>query len=56
MYRKKDILDVGSYKDIKLFEDYELWLRISAKYKFLYFGCFFAKIFALDNSIFKSMM
>ena len=27
MYRKKDILKVGSYKGIKLFEDYELWLR-----------------------------
>lgn len=31
MYRKKDILDVGSYKDIKLFEDYELWLRCIKK-------------------------
>tara|TARA_B100001989_G_scaffold24588_1_gene14757 strand:+ start:689 stop:1618 length:930 start_codon:yes stop_codon:yes gene_type:complete len=31
MYRKKDILNVGSYKDIKLFEDYELWLRCIKK-------------------------
>jgi len=31
MYRKKDILEVGSYKDIKLFEDYELWLRCIKK-------------------------
>ena len=31
MYRKKDILDVGSYTDIKLFEDYELWLRCIKK-------------------------
>ena len=31
MYRKKDILSVGSYKDIKLFEDYELWLRCIKK-------------------------
>ena len=31
MYRKKDILEVGSYKDIKLFEDYELWLRCLKK-------------------------
>ena len=31
MYRKKDILDVGSYKDIKFFEDYELWLRCIKK-------------------------
>ena len=31
MFRKKDILDVGSYKDIKLFEDYELWLRCLKK-------------------------
>ena len=31
MYRKKDILNVGSYRDIKLFEDYELWLRCLKK-------------------------
>ena len=27
LFRKKDILRVGSYKDVKHFEDYELWLR-----------------------------
>lgn len=27
MFRKKDIINVGSYRDIKYFEDYELWLR-----------------------------
>lgn len=27
MFRKKDIIRIGSYKDIKFFEDYELWLR-----------------------------
>ena len=31
MYRKKDILEVGSYKDITFFEDYELWLRCIKK-------------------------
>tara|TARA_B100000161_G_C33553449_1_gene416554 strand:- start:202 stop:1125 length:924 start_codon:yes stop_codon:yes gene_type:complete len=31
MYRKKDILDVGSYRDITYFEDYELWLRCLKK-------------------------
>ena len=31
MYRKKDILEVGSYNDIKFFEDYELWLRCLKK-------------------------
>ncbi len=31
MYRKKDIINVGSYKDIKFFEDYELWLRCIKK-------------------------
>tara|TARA_A100001011_G_scaffold396520_1_gene494580 strand:+ start:5820 stop:6743 length:924 start_codon:yes stop_codon:yes gene_type:complete len=36
MYRKKDILDVGSYKDIKLFEDYELWLRCIKKKLVIY--------------------
>ena len=27
MFKKNDILKVGSYKNINLFEDYELWLR-----------------------------
>lgn len=27
LFKKEDILRVGSYRDIKLFEDYELWLR-----------------------------
>ena len=31
MYRRKDILDVGSYRDITFFEDYELWLRCIKK-------------------------
>ncbi len=31
MYRKKDILNVGSYRDITFFEDYELWLRCIKK-------------------------
>ncbi len=27
VFRKQDIINVGSYKNIKFFEDYELWLR-----------------------------
>lgn len=27
VFRKEDIIRVGSYKNMKLFEDYELWLR-----------------------------
>ena len=27
LFRKQDIINVGSYKNIKFFEDYELWLR-----------------------------
>ena len=27
LFRKDDIIKVGSYRDIELFEDYELWLR-----------------------------
>ena len=31
MYRKKNIIDIGSYKDLQFFEDYELWLRCIKK-------------------------
>ena len=27
LFKKSDIINVGLYKDIKFFEDYELWLR-----------------------------
>lgn len=28
MFRKQDVLSVGSYRDIKFYEDYDLWLRM----------------------------
>ena len=31
LFRKKDIIKSGSYKNIKFFEDYELWLRCLKK-------------------------
>ena len=31
VFRKEDIIKVGSYKNIKFFEDYELWLRCLKK-------------------------
>lgn len=31
MFRKTAILDVGSYKDVPLFEDYYLWMRLIRK-------------------------
>ena len=31
LFRKEDIIKSGSYKNIKLFEDYELWLRCLKK-------------------------
>ena len=31
MFRKNDIIEIGSYRDIKFFEDYELWLRCIKK-------------------------
>ena len=38
MFRKKSILDAGSYQDFYLFEDYYLWARLYLK------GCKFANI------------
>ena len=32
MFKKKDIITIGSYKNMLYFEDYELWLRISKKH------------------------
>ena len=36
LFKKDDILKVGSYEDIKFFEDYELWLRCIKKGLHLY--------------------
>lgn len=35
MYRKKEIIDLGSYdENLRIWEDYDLWLKIGLKYKF----------------------
>lgn len=55
LIRRQALLDVGLYDERLVYEDYDMWLRLSAKYKFTYYPALLARYRIVSTSIVRTL-